>query len=127
MNEASLMEFLREYEYPDLIPSINPVSRWDCYSPSRNHRIELKCRSKHYDEMIIERKKYDAIMDIVRDSLEIPVYINSTPEGIFRWNLKSIAYKWFTKDLRKTTHFSNNLRISKEIAMLPVVDAEILS
>ena len=126
MNEASLMEYLRENHYPDLVASVNPVSRWDCYSPSFNHRIELKCRNKHYDELMIERKKYDAIMKIVRDSLEVPVYINSTPEGIYRWNLLDIAYGWFNKSLRKTTHFTNSNRIPKEIAMLPVVDAEIL-
>ncbi len=30
------------------------------------------------------------------------------------------------KELPKTTQFSNNAKISKEFAMLPIIDAEVL-
>ena len=126
MVEAELFDYLRYKHYPDLTMSTDPVSRWDCYSPGSNHRIELKCRRTHYDELIIERKKYDAMMDIVKSQIEIPIYINSTPNGIYRWNLLNQKYEWFEKRLRKTTYFSNGNHIPKEIAMLKVVDAEIL-
>jgi hypothetical protein len=34
--------------------------------------------------------------------------------------------KWEIQYHNKTTHFSNNNKIKKEVAMLPVIDAEIL-
>ena len=54
------------------------------------------------------------------------MYINSTPEGIYSFNLFEIKPKWEVKYLRKTTTFTNANQIPKEIAMLPVIDAEIL-
>lgn len=126
MNEADLIEYLKQNHYPDIVKSVNPMSRWDCYSSSSNHRIELKCRGKHYDTLMIERKKYESMMAIVKDSLEVPIYINSTPKGIFRFNLLIQDYDWHFKKMRKTTQFSNSNRVPKEIALLPVEVAEIL-
>ena len=60
------------------------------------------------------------------DNLDIPIYINYTPEGIYRFNLFEIKPNWEVKYLKKTTTFANGNQIPKEIAMLPVIDAEIL-
>lgn len=102
------------------------MSRWDCYSPITFHRIELKCRKTHYDELLIEKKKYDAMVLKCQDNLDIPIYINSTPEGVYRWNLYNVEPKWFTKKIKATTEFENNNLIDKEIALLEVIDAEVL-
>lgn len=124
--EKELFEWLLENVYNDLVMSLSPISRWDCYSPSTSHRIELKCRKKHYDDLILERKKYEAMIFKCDDNLDIPMYINSTPEGIFRFNLYLVSPEWFSKNLRATTEFANKKWVSKEIAMLDVKDAEIL-
>ena len=126
MKEKELFEYLISCCYPDLVMARSKMSRWDCYSPKTYHRIELKCRATHYDELIIEKKKYDAMIENCNDNLDIPFYINSTPLGIYRWNLYLVKPVWKTKYLRKTTEFSNSNRIPKEIAMLNVKDAEIL-
>ena len=126
MKEADLFEYLLNNYYPDLVKAKKKMSRWDCYSPSTFHRIELKCRAKHYDTLILERKKYDAMLLKCDDNLDIPIYINSTPEGVYSFNLFKIEPKWEIKYLKKTTTFTNNNQIAKEIAMLPVIDAEIL-
>jgi len=126
MKEADLFEYLLNNYYPDLVKSKKKMSRWDCYSPATFHRIELKCRAKHYDTLILERKKYDAMLLKCDDNLDIPIYINSTPEGVYSFNLFKIEPKWEIKYLKKTTTFTNNNQIAKEIAMLPVIDAEIL-
>lgn len=102
------------------------MSRWDCYSPFTFHRIELKCRKTHYDKLLIERKKYDAMVLKCQDNLDVPIYINSTPEGIYRWNLYNVDPEWFTKRIKATTEFENNNLIDKEIALLEVIDAEVL-
>lgn len=102
------------------------MSRWDCYSPATFHRIELKCRKTHYSQLLVERKKYDAMVLKCKDNLDIPIYINSTPEGVYRWNLYNVEPQWFVKKIKATTEFKNNNLIDKEIAFLKVVDAEVL-
>lgn len=100
------------------------MSIWDCYSPATRHRIELKCRRVHYDTLIIEKPKYEAIMNKSIENNDIPIYINSTPNGVYRFNLTNFDPIWQTKYLNKTTDFSNRAVIAKEVFMLPVIDAE---
>jgi hypothetical protein len=117
--EADLFNWLKENTYPDLVKSKNPMSRWDCYSPSKKHRIELKCRKKHYDTMLLEKKKYDAMILECEKHLDIPIYINSTPKGIFIWSLLQLKPKWEVNYLNPaTTHFTNTQRIKKEVTYL---------
>lgn len=126
MKEEDLFNYLLKTVYPDLVKSRRQFSKWDCYSPSTTHRIELKCRGTHYDTLIIEKIKYDALILKARDNFDIPIYINSTPKGIYRFNLFNINPVWETRYLKKTTTFSNNNKVPKEIALLPVIEAEIL-
>ena len=126
ISEMELFNYLKRNVYPDLVMSRKPMSRWDCYSPDQFHRIELKCRGKHYDTLLLEKKKYDALHLKCSDNIDTPVYINSTPKGVFRFNLFQINPEWEIQYHNTTTHFSNNNKIPKEVAMLPVVEAEIL-
>jgi len=121
--EKDLFEWLGSNFYPDLLKSKNPMSRWDCYSPERKHRIELKCRRKHYDTLLLEKKKYDAMMNEVFKHKDIPIYINSTPEGIWLFNLTFIKKDWETNYLNPaTTQFANRNRIPKEVTYLKITD-----
>lgn len=124
--EQNLFDLLKLCCYLDLVKSRKPMSRWDCYSPERRHRIELKCRGAHYDTLLIEKKKYDALIKKCEDNNDTPIYINSTPKGIYRFNLYFVKPKWEVQYHNKTTQFSNTNKIAKEIAMLPIVDAEII-
>lgn len=124
--EKELFDYLRANVYPDLVKSHKPMSRWDCYSPTFFHRIELKCRGKHYDTLLLEKKKYDALMRKCSDTIDTPIYINSTPQGIYRFDLFLIEPKWEVQYHNKTTQFSQTNKIPKEVMMLPVVDAQIL-
>lgn len=125
-NENDLFEYLQNCCYPDLVKARKQMSKWDCYSPNKKHRIELKCRGAHYETLLIERKKYDAMISKADENLDIPIYINSTPKGIYKFNLYLVEPKWEIQYHNKTTHFSDNNKIKKEVAMLPVIDAEIL-
>ena len=49
-------------------------------------------------------------------NLDIPMYINWTPKGVYRFNLFKIKPTWEVKYLKKTTTFTNNNQIPKEIA-----------
>lgn len=122
--EEQLFDWLKENLYPDLVMSKNPMSRWDCYSPSEGHRIELKCRRKHYETLLLEKKKYDAMMEEVHKHFDIPMYINSTPKGIYSFNLFFIQRKWEINSKNPaTTNFSDKRRIPKEVTYLKLTEA----
>ena len=57
--EIDLFNYLVENIYPDLVKAKNQMSRWDCYSPSTSHRIELKCRQVHYKTLLLEKFSQD--------------------------------------------------------------------
>jgi len=123
--EADLFDWLKENVYLDLVKAKNPMSRWDCYSPSKGHRIELKCRKKHYPTLLLEKKKYDAMFLEANKHLDTPIYINSTPEGIWSFNLYFIKKDWETNFLNPaTTQFANTNRIAKEVTYLKTTDGK---
>lgn len=126
MKEKDLFNYLIDCCYPDLVKAKKQLSRWDCYSPELSHRIELKCRGKHYDTLLIEKKKFDAMIVKCNDNLDIPLYINSTPKGVFKFNLYIVKPIWEIQYHNKTTQFANTNKIPKQVAMLNVKDAEIL-
>lgn len=126
-DEQQLFDWLKEFVYFDLVKSRNQMSRWDCYSPKYKHRIELKCRRKHYLSLLLEKKKYNAMIFETGKHLDIPMYINSTPQGIYSFNLLNIEPVWVEKQLRATTEFTNNNIITKEVAFLDLADAKELT
>lgn len=124
MSEQTLFDWLKENKYPDLKKSNNNKSRWDCVSESKELLIELKCRRTHYDTLIIEKGKYANLL-VISDLLNYtPLYINSTPKGIYSFNLldfEDIEFK--EKSFPKTTDFSNKMWIGKFVAYLDISDA----
>lgn len=123
--EIDLFNYLVENVYPDLVKSRNQMSRWDCYSPSTGHRIELKCRRLHYETLLLERKKFDAMIIECEKHLDIPIYINSTPKGVFSFNLHLIQPDWEINNKNPaTTHFANNEKIEKEVTYLNINKAK---
>ncbi len=124
MNEQSLFKYLKSNYYPDLTMSSNPMSRWDCYSACTGHLIELKSRNAHYDSLIIEFKKWSALLDRCSDYESIPMYINSTPKGVYRFNLRQQNIVWENKELRHTTNFGENNKVLKKIGLLYISNSE---
>ena len=123
MNENDLFNYIRDCLYPDLVKARNQMSRWDCYSPMFRHRIELKCRRTHYDTLLLEKKKYDAmIMEAIKND-DIPMYINSTPKGVYSFDLLEIEPEWEIKHLSVTTEFASNATIDKQVCFLHIDDA----
>lgn len=119
--EADLFDWLVGNVYPDLVKSKNQMSRWDCYSPGKGHRIELKCRKTHYDTLLLEKKKYDAMLAETSKHIDIPMYINSTPSGIWSFNLLFIRKDWEVNYRNPaTTQFSNTSKVAKEVTYLNI-------
>jgi hypothetical protein len=119
--ETDLFNWLKDNIYPDLVKAKNQMSRWDCYSPKESHRIELKCRKAHYDTLLLEKKKYLAMELESQKHLDIPFYINSTPKGVWSFNLYLIKPIWETNNKNPaTTQFTNNNRVEKEVTYLNI-------
>jgi hypothetical protein len=119
--EKDLFNFLKSNHIPDLQPSLNPVSRYDCYSELYNLDIELKCRQKHYEELLIEKKKYDALSLRAVLFSTVPYYINSTPQGIWAFDLSKLPQpKWESRKMPKTTQFADNSEVIKEVGYINI-------
>jgi hypothetical protein len=127
MKEAELFEYIKTKYLDDLAKSEDQFSKWDCYSPDTNIRIELKCRHTHYNELMIEKDKF--IYLLIRNKLygEKCFYINSTPKGIYSFDISQIKPTWITdKRMPTTTEFANNDRKEKTYSLINIAIAKII-
>ena len=125
MKEKELFEYLKEKYFKDLEFSNDQFSRWDCYSKSTKTRIELKCRKTHYNELLIEKDKYFNLTKYFILNDDKPLYINSTPKGIYAFDLRKITSEFVTdKRMPKTTEFQETQVTEKTYALLDIKKAK---
>ena len=128
MKEIELFNTLKATVYTDLVKAASQYSTFDCVSLSANSYIELKCRNAHYSELMIEKSKYDRLKKIEAVTGKKVLYINSTPRGIYSWDLSSIAIEWSERaGLPVSTEFANKEKITKTVGYLKVSDATVLA
>lgn len=121
MNEKELFQFLKSKYLPNLQKTNGQYDCFDCICKDKNLYIELKCRQTHYEDLLIEKSKYDRLQYEAKENKMIPIYINSTPKGIWAFNLKKVQIAWELKDnLPSTTEFENKERVIKEIGFLSI-------
>ena len=121
LNEEKLFDLIKEYIMPDLQKSEHFDSH-DCTSRLYKMLIELKCRSEHYDELLIEKKKYFALLRSPQKNVR---YVCSTPNGVYAFNLRSLPEpQWTVQDCKKTTEFSDRLLyVPKVVGFFHINDA----
>lgn len=115
LNEETLFNLLKTKLIPDLekTDQYNPT---DAFSTLRKKSYELKCRRADYSDLLIEKMKWDYLIQ-----KEKVYYINSTPKGIFSFNLKKIKEpEWVVGMMPKTTEFENNNKIPKVVGYLDI-------
>jgi hypothetical protein len=122
LTENELFTLLKDFHYPDLERVVDDkYSSYDCISDEYGFYVELKCRQSHYDELMIEKLKYDRLKNWADVMGMIPLYICSTPQGIWEFNLDVLDIKWEDRDdLPATTQFEDKARISKVVGYLPI-------
>lgn len=124
-SEKELFNYLKSDKFPDLETCQDNFSFYDCYSVGYNADIELKCRHKHYDELLIEKAKYDNLLSRALEFRTIPLYINSTPFGVYVFNLSKVpAPTWEEREMPSTTYFSNREKIIKVVGYLHIKDSK---
>lgn len=120
MTEEELLNWLIENVDPTIKKAEYKYSRFDAYSEMFDAFIELKCRKKHYLDLMIEKKKFDSL---VEDGAAY--YICSTPKGIYCWELtQETEIEWITKTMPKSTEFGNRRWKPKVVGFLKIDDAK---
>lgn len=121
LNEQALFQLLKDKLIPDL-QSTDQFHFSDAFSKEKDLIVELKCRRVHYETLIIEQSKYIKLMSASYWEVR---YINSTPIGIYSFDLRMIEEPtWITKDCKKTTDFEDNQYVPKLVGMLDLKDAK---
>lgn len=119
MTEQGLFDYIKATYLEDLIKSEHEYEYIDATSNDYRLTIELKCRHTHYDELILEKDKYDSLINRANDLGFTPFYINSTPKGIYAFNLRKITVTFTTKRLPSST-VDNGPVIDKKVALLHI-------
>lgn len=121
LNEEKLFNLIKEWLIPDLEKS-EEFDRHDCTSKLHKMMIELKCRSWHYDDLLIEKKKYFALLRSGHKNIR---YICSTPKGVYSFNLSTLPEpEWKVQDCKKDTEFSEGLLyIPKVVGFFNIKDS----
>ena len=119
MTEQGLFDYIKATYLEDLEKSEHVYEYIDATSNGYRLTIELKCRHTHYDELILEKDKYESLVNRANDLGFTPFYINSTPKGIYAFNLRIIKVTWTTKRLPSST-VNNGPAIDKEVALLHI-------
>ena len=92
----------------------------DAYSKRYNLTLELKCRRTHYQDILIEKYKWDNLIRYKNIR-----YVNSTPKGVFSFDLKELPEPdWQVQILRKETDFAHRNFVFKKVGYLPIEDAK---
>lgn len=122
-NEQGLFNYIKERYLEDLEKSADQYDYHDCTSILYRLHIELKCRHTHYDELILERDKYEALTQEAERLGFTPFYVNATPKGIYAFNLKKTKVTWTVKKLPAKTEFDSGGQVDKTVALLPIAEA----
>ena len=121
MNEKELFLKLKEYYLPDLQKSSGTYDSYDCFSIKHQCFIELKCRKSHYENLMIEQIKYARVKYEALERGWSPLYICSTPQGVWAFNLTQFEPEWKDQtDLPTTTEFENKTKRTKSVGFLPI-------
>lgn len=122
-NEAELFEYMR-VEIPDLTKTRDRYEAYDFYSNYKLSLFEVKVRKTHYDQLVIEKAKYDSVLAEAEKLGYTPFYVSATPNGVFCFNLYEVDVdEWSVKAMPQTTEFANRKTIPKIVGYLDVCDS----
>lgn len=120
-SEKELFNLIKKRLIPDL-SSTDVYNPKDATSHQYGMALELKCRKKHYDYLIMEKFKYEKLIKYDKAR-----YIVATPYGIYSFNLKKINPVWIDAMLPATTEFDNSNWIKKKVCYINIKEAKNIS
>lgn len=121
MREQDLFNVVKRYLAPDLRKTSDQYDTIDAVTEQWHAHVEFKCRATHYPDLLLEEKKYNAMMARYKSTGYDPVYVCSTPQGIYSFRLLALPpLTWQTTMNPRTTEFGAQTKIPKRVAYLPV-------
>lgn len=120
MNENELFNYLRENVIFDLEKSNDQYSKFDCVSHFYKCVFELKCRFFHYNDLMLEKSKYDALINENYRAL----YVNSTPKGIYFFDVKQLNPIWIVNKMPKETQFEEQHLMNKTYCLINIKESK---
>ncbi|QDP45777.1 MAG: hypothetical protein Tp1102DCM384591_19 [Prokaryotic dsDNA virus sp.] len=78
--------------------------------------IEMKFRDKYYEEKMLEKSKYDALMKLPEDVVKL--YFVNDPKGNFMYWLNNLKMPQLIKLYCPDTSFWTKKRLKKEVYLL---------
>jgi hypothetical protein len=127
VNESELFYKFKANYLPQLKVAIDTYSPFDAICHEAKVVVEFKCRRSHYSDMLIEWPKYETLLNRAADRGYKPIYVCSTPLGVWAWDLTYLDLKWIKKSLPKQRDFSNNNTVVKQVAYISLEDGSYLS
>jgi hypothetical protein len=126
LNETSTAELLKII-YPDLRPkSCNQYNPTDYVSDKVKIDFELKNRNEGYGSYLIEKDKYDKLMEC-----DTGYYISVGANGIYCWDVKKYTNEnklhWQIDKYQKTTEFERTNKVDKICDYWSISEAENLT
>ena len=112
-----------------LIPDLKKLEHYDkkdCYSKSKDLHVEIKCRSKHWDTLGIQKDKWDYLTQFKNCR-----FVVATPNGLWSWDLNKTPEPIWQRRLGPTSTDYKHLSIVdecwKDIGYLNIRDAKDIS
>jgi hypothetical protein len=112
-----------------VIPDLMKTGEYDsddCYSKKFNTYIEIKCRRKHYDELGIQKDKWDHLTQYKKCR-----FIVQTPKGMWSWDLHKMQEPtWYRRLGPTSTDYKQYSIVDecwKDIGYLNIKDATDIS
>ena len=107
-------------------------TKWDAegFTPEKNGKrsrcvIEMKFRNKYYEDKMLEKDKYDALMGLDDDIVKL--YFVNDPKGNFMYWLNTLKMPKTIKKYCPDTTMWTKKRLLKDVYLLTENDAVIIN
>jgi len=94
----------------------------------KRYIVEIKVRTDNYENYIYESKKHISLSAIknIDETRNTIIYINSTPQGTYIWNIDKIIHKYkpILKEMNIATMRSRTEKEDKRVYLLKPEDAK---
>lgn len=127
MREPDLFYAFKSNYLPNLKVAVGSYSVFDAIDHTAKVVVEFKCLRKHYNDVLLEWPKYANLLNRAADKGYKPIFICSTPRGVWAWDLTYLTLNWITKDLPATTEREDKRIVKKQVAFVSVLDGSKLT
>lgn len=123
-NKIDIQYYFTDIDGKDIYDGYVMICSKETGSILKSHLIEIKIRDTHYDELLLEKKKFTNLKSKAQESDAAVIYISCTPSGSFVYNLSRLEneniFEWVKEEHWKTTTDKSQGKQLKTVTFLPV-------